>query len=176
MGLITCALPHPCLSLRALYLLFIPQFNPTQEMLESNRLSNFLHEYLETVLWEFKLKFSRFFSSTTDSSSDVKPVSRSFLPGLCEWCVYHMLNCTLVEVHLEEHELPTRVKGIDKTDDHSAASGGSRYCFCPTVVWFLLCTVATHGGCSFLLRGNFDCRRQACKTTHRGRPTMSKGR
>lgn len=67
-------------------------------MLESNRLSDLLQDYLESVLKEYDLDVSMLFSATSDAGSDVKRLCDILLPGLWEWCVCHMLNCTLVEV------------------------------------------------------------------------------
>ncbi|CAM9556615.1 unnamed protein product, partial [Ectocarpus sp. 6 AP-2014] len=78
-------------------LLAVRQFNPTTEMLESNRLSDLLQDYLKSVLEEYDLNVSMIFSATSDAGSDVKRLCDVLLPGLWEWCVCHMLNCALVE-------------------------------------------------------------------------------
>ena len=77
------------------------RFNPTTETLESHRLSELLESYLESVLEEYDLDVSMIFSATSDSGSDVKRLCDVLLPGLWEWCVCHMLNCSLVEVRLD---------------------------------------------------------------------------
>lgn len=82
-------------------LLAVRQFNPTTETLESHRLSELLESYLESVLEEYDLDVSMIFSATSDSGSDVKRLCDVLLPGLWEWCVCHMLNCSLVEVRLD---------------------------------------------------------------------------
>lgn len=79
-------------------LLAVRQFNPTAEVLHSNRLSELLNDYLNSVLEEYNLDVSMIFSATSDSGSDVKRLCNVLLPGLWEWCVCHMLNCALVEV------------------------------------------------------------------------------
>ena len=79
-------------------LLAVRQFNPTTEMLESNRLSEVLEKYLKSVLVEYDLDVSMLFSATSDAGSDVKRLCDILLPGLWEWCICHMLNCALVEV------------------------------------------------------------------------------
>ena len=79
-------------------LLAIRQFNPTTEMLESNRLSDLLEKYLKSVLEEYDLDVSMLFSATSDAGSDVKRLCDILLPGLWEWCICRMLNCALVEV------------------------------------------------------------------------------
>lgn len=79
-------------------LLAVRQFNPTAEVLESNRLSDLLQDYLKSVLEEYDLDVSMIFSATSNSGSDVKRLCDVLLPGLWEWCVCHMLNCALVEV------------------------------------------------------------------------------
>lgn len=82
-------------------LLAVRQFNPTTETLESGRLSELLESYLESVLEEYDLNVSNIFSATSDAGSDVKRLCNVLLPGLWEWCVCHMLNCSLVEVRLD---------------------------------------------------------------------------
>jgi len=82
-------------------LIAVRQFNPTVEMLQSNRLSKLLKDYLESVLEEYDLQVMMIFSATSDAGSDVKRLCNVLLPGLWEWCVCHMLNCALVEVSLE---------------------------------------------------------------------------
>ncbi|CAN0560022.1 unnamed protein product [Laminaria digitata] len=81
--------------------LAVRQFNPTTEMLESDRLSALLEKYLKSVLEEFGLNTSLLFSATSDAGSDVKRLCKVLLPGLWEWCVCHMINCALVEVRLQ---------------------------------------------------------------------------
>ena len=76
------------------------QFNPTNELLESNRLAEFLEKYLESVFEEYVLNTTLLYSATSDAGSDAKRLCKVLLPGLCEWCVCHMINCALVEVSL----------------------------------------------------------------------------
>eukprot|EP00903_Cladosiphon_okamuranus_P014534 g13481.t1 len=78
-------------------LLAVRQFNTTMETLESQRLSELLQCYLESVLAEDDLDVSKIFSATSDSGSDVKRLCDVLLPGLWELCVCHVLNCRLVE-------------------------------------------------------------------------------
>ncbi|CAM9755873.1 unnamed protein product, partial [Hapterophycus canaliculatus] len=78
-------------------LLAVRQFNPSKEMLESQRLSILLEDYLKSVLEEFDLDTTKLFSATSDAGSDVKRLCNVLLPGLWEWCVCHMINCALVE-------------------------------------------------------------------------------
>ena len=82
-------------------LLAVRQFNPTTETLESHRVSALLQSYLESVLEEYDLDVSMIFSATSDAGSDVKRLCDVLLPSLWEWCVCHMLNCSLVEVGLD---------------------------------------------------------------------------
>lgn len=81
-------------------LIAVRQFNPTKELLESNRLSGLLEEYLKSVLEEYGLDTTLLFSATSDAGSGVKRLCKVLLPGLWEWCVCHMINCALVEVSL----------------------------------------------------------------------------
>ncbi|CAN0016946.1 unnamed protein product [Scytosiphon promiscuus] len=78
-------------------LLAVRQFNPSKEMLESERLSGLLEKYLKSVLEEFDLDTTKLFSATSDAGSDVKRLCNVLLPGLWEWCICHMINCALVE-------------------------------------------------------------------------------
>ena len=81
-------------------LIAVRQFNPTRELLDTNRLSALLEKYLESVLEEYGLDTTLLFSATSDAGSDVKRLCDVLLPGLWEWCVCHMVNCALVEVSL----------------------------------------------------------------------------
>ncbi|CAM9895380.1 unnamed protein product [Scytosiphon promiscuus] len=78
-------------------LIAVRQFNPSQELLSDNRLSDLLELYLESVLEEYGLDTTLLFSATSDAGSDVKRLCKVLLPGLWEWCVCHMINCSLVE-------------------------------------------------------------------------------
>ena len=81
-------------------LIAVRQFNPTRELLDTNRLSALLEKYLESVLEEYGLDTTLLFSATSDAGSDVKRLCDVLLLGLWEWCVCHMVNCALVEVSL----------------------------------------------------------------------------
>ena len=78
-------------------LLTVRQFNPSVDVLRSERMSEILRVYLSDVLEEFRIPHNSIFSSTTDAGSHVRRLAEKIMPSSWEWCIAHMLNCALVE-------------------------------------------------------------------------------
>lgn len=78
-------------------LLAVKAFNPHSQIRDEFELSSILLLWLTGVLGEFGLSTSDLMSSTTDAGSDIKRLGSVLLESSWDWCLPHMLNCTLVE-------------------------------------------------------------------------------
>lgn len=82
-------------------LLAVRQFNPTREVLQSNRLPGILQRYLGAVLDEYNIKMDSLFSATSDGDRHVMRLCDELLPGLSERCVCHIVGDSIAEVRPE---------------------------------------------------------------------------